>query len=130
MLFNSVQFLVFLPVVFCLYWFVFQRNLRLQNLFIVVVSYVFYGWWDWRFLILIAFTSLWAWLFGILDGKYARGRTLRLALSLVINLGILGYFKYLESVEFSSCSWPMRTALPRTAECKARPPRNSRKDRP
>lgn len=94
MLFNSIQFLLFLPLVFCLYWFALNRSLRLQNLFVVVASYVFYGWWDWRFLILIAFTSLWAWYFGVLDGKYSRWRTFRLALSLVINLGILGYFKY------------------------------------
>ncbi len=58
MLFNSFEFLIFLPIVFLLYWFVFNRSLRLQNAFIVVVSYIFYGWWDWRFLILIAFTSL------------------------------------------------------------------------
>ena len=94
MLFNSLQFLLFLPLVFCLYWFVFNQSLRLQNLFVVAASYVFYGWWDWRFLILIAFTSLWAWYFGVLDGKYSSWRTFRLALSLIINLGILGYFKY------------------------------------
>lgn len=55
MLFNSVEFLIFLPLVFLLYWYGFQRNLRLQNLFIVVVSYLFYGWWDWTFLLLIFF---------------------------------------------------------------------------
>ena len=55
MLFNSIEFAIFLPIVFLLYWFVFNRNLKLQNLFIVVVSYIFYGWWDW-FLFLIAFT--------------------------------------------------------------------------
>ena len=94
MLFNSLQFLLFLPLIFFLYWFVFNRNLRLQNLLIVVASFVFYGWWDWRFLILMGFTSLWAWLFGLLDSKYPRGRKFFLALSCVINLGILGYFKY------------------------------------
>ena len=57
MLFNSLAFLFFLPVVFALYWFVFKR-LRWQNAFVVVASYVFYGWWDWRFLLLIAFTTL------------------------------------------------------------------------
>jgi D-alanyl-lipoteichoic acid acyltransferase DltB (MBOAT superfamily) len=65
MLFNSIHFALFLPIVFLLYWFVFQRNLRLQNLFIVIVSYVFYGWWDWRFLLLLAFTSLCSWGSGI-----------------------------------------------------------------
>lgn len=58
MLFNSLEFFLFLPIVFCLYWFVFQKNLKAQNLFVVVVSYIFYGWWNWRFLLLIAFTSL------------------------------------------------------------------------
>jgi hypothetical protein len=58
MLFNSFAFAVFLPAVFLLYWFVFNRNLRLQNLFVLVASYVFYGWWDWRFLLLIALTRI------------------------------------------------------------------------
>ena len=57
MLFNSFEFLVFLPIVFLLYWFVF-RGRQWQNLLVVVASYVFYGWWDWRFLLLIALTSL------------------------------------------------------------------------
>ena len=58
MLFNSLDFAVFLPIVFVLYWFVAQRNLRLQNALIVAASYVFYGWWDWRFLSLIIFSTL------------------------------------------------------------------------
>ena len=56
MLFNSFEFLIFLPLVFLLYWFVF-KPLRWQNLFVVVASYVFYGWWNWRFLGLIALAS-------------------------------------------------------------------------
>jgi len=66
MLFNSITFALFLPIVLLLYWFVFQRNLKAQNFFIVVASYVFYGWWDWRFLILIAFTSFCSWGCGLL----------------------------------------------------------------
>jgi len=66
MLFNSLTFALFLPIVFVLYWFVFQRNLKAQNFFIVVASYVFYGWWDWRFLLLIAFTSFCSWGCGLL----------------------------------------------------------------
>ncbi len=58
MLFNSIDFAVFLPVVFLLYWFVVNKNLRLQNLLIVAASYVFYGWWDWRFLSLILFSTI------------------------------------------------------------------------
>ena len=66
MLFNSLEFLVFLPIVFAGYWLL-SRSLKLQNFFIVAVSYVFYGCWDWRFLILIAFTSLWSFAFGLLE---------------------------------------------------------------
>ncbi len=64
MLFNSFEYLLFLPIVFLLYWFVFT-TLRWQNMLVVVASYIFYGWWDWRFLILIAFTTLCSFLSGI-----------------------------------------------------------------
>ena len=140
MLFNSIEFALFLPVVFLLYWLLTPRNsnaigatpkysvfkyigknigidtqLRLQNLFVVVASYVFYGWWDWRFLLLIAFTSLCSWASGILINKYSsikehdespiatdQKSTKRnvnwskfyLTLNIVINLLILGFFKY------------------------------------
>src|SRR5512133_2167770 len=57
MLFNSVEFLIFLPAVFILYWFIVNKNLRLQNSFLLVASYIFYGWWDWRFLFLTAFST-------------------------------------------------------------------------
>lgn len=95
MIFNSFEFLLFLPLVWCLYWLL-NRNLRLQNLLVVVASYVFYGWWDWRFLVLIAFTSGWSYVVGVLelnrwDRKPSR---LLLTMSLLVNLGILGYFKY------------------------------------
>lgn len=65
MLFNSIEFLLFLPITFFSYWFLFNKNIKLQNLFIVFVSYLFYGWWDKRFLILIAITSFFSWLSGI-----------------------------------------------------------------
>lgn len=65
MLFNSIEFLIYLPVVFLLYWFVF-KPLRWQNLFVVIASYVFYGWWDWRFLLLIALTTFCSYMSGIL----------------------------------------------------------------
>lgn len=98
MLFNSIEFLAFLPIVFILYWFAFGKNLRLQNLFVVVASYFFYGWWDWRFLILIAFTSFCSWGSGILirdaDGEKKRHAKLFLALNITLNLLILGIFKY------------------------------------
>ncbi len=100
MLFNSIEFLLFLPIVFLLYWFVFNRSLKLQNAFIVVVSYVFYGWWDWRFLLLIAFTSACSY-FSALQIEWAqkspphnyRAKIYATA-NVVINLIILGIFKY------------------------------------
>ena len=58
MLFNSIDFSIFLPIVFFLYWFVTNNNLKLQNLLLVTVSYIFYGWWDWRFLSLILFSTI------------------------------------------------------------------------
>ena len=96
MFFNSLEFAIFLPLVFFTYWFVVNRNLRLQNLFIVAVSYLFYGWWDWRFLFLIAFTSLCSWGSGLLIERY-RGRAAAKAVhigNIVLNLAILGVFKY------------------------------------
>ena len=96
MLFNSIDFAIFLPIVFILYWFATNNNLKLQNLLIVAASYLFYGWWDWRFLSLVLFST-------IVDYSVGRGlgkqenQTKRKALlwiSLVSNLGLLGYFKY------------------------------------
>lgn len=97
MLFNSIEFAIFLPIVFLLYWFVFNKNLKLQNLFVVVVSYIFYGWWDWRFLFLIAFTSACSFAAGLLIDKFRENqRKARVinALNIIINLLILGVFKY------------------------------------
>lgn len=97
MSFNSIEFAIFLPIVFLFYWFVFGRNLRLQNLFIVVVSYLFYGWWDWRFLFLIALTSFCSWGSGLLIRKFRDNRKKAKAISIsniVLNLAILGVFKY------------------------------------
>jgi D-alanyl-lipoteichoic acid acyltransferase DltB (MBOAT superfamily) len=96
MLFNSLEFIFFLPVVFIIYWFVVNKKLGLQNLLIVIASYVFYGWWDWRFLGLIFFSSIVDFSLGIMmykENKVAR-RKLYLALSILVNLGFLGFFKY------------------------------------
>lgn len=96
MLFNSLEFIFFLPIVFFLYWFVFCRR-RMQNLLIVIISYIFYGWWDWRFLILITLTSVCSYFSGVLlemsEGK-ERNRKILSALNIIINLGILAIFKY------------------------------------
>ena len=95
MLFNSFEFLIFLPLVFAAYWLL-ARQLRVQNLLVVVASYVFYGWWDVKFLGLIAFTSAWSYLVGLIELKRweAKPSKALLTISLVVNLGILGYFKY------------------------------------
>jgi D-alanyl-lipoteichoic acid acyltransferase DltB (MBOAT superfamily) len=97
MLFNSFEFAIFLPIVFLLYWFVLNRNLRLQNAFVIVASYVFYGWWNWRLLILIAFTSLCSWTSGLLIQKFRSEHWKAKFVSItniVVNLLILGVFKY------------------------------------
>ena len=103
MLFNSFEYLIFLPIVFLLYWFVFdyalsrcKYQLLLQNLFVVVASYIFYGWWDWRFLILIAITTVLSFLSG-LGIEYAptqRGKKAVMIANIIVNLGILGVYKY------------------------------------
>jgi len=96
MLFNSFEFALFLPLVFLLYWFVFNRNLKVQNFLLVVASYVFYGWWDWRFLSLLFLSSLCDFMIGR-EMHRSEGEPKRkalLGLSLAINLGMLGFFKY------------------------------------
>lgn len=96
MLFNSIDFAIFIPIVFGLYWFVFSKSIKLQNLLIVVASYVFYGWWDWRFLTLILFSTLVDFTVGIKlsqeNGKSKR--RILLLTSVLVNLGFLGVFKY------------------------------------
>lgn len=99
MLFNSIEFAVFLIVVFLLYWLAFNQRVRVRNLFIIAVSYLFYGWWDWRFLLLITFTSLCSYLTGIAIGRaWQEDRRPRArffcGLNILINLGILCLFKY------------------------------------
>lgn len=96
MLFNSIEFIIFLPTIFLLYWFVFQKNLKLQNLFILVISYLFYGWWDWRFLSLILLCSGINYLAGVslASQENQKNRKLILIISCVASLGLLGVFKY------------------------------------
>lgn len=96
MLFNSLDFAVFLPVVFILYWSVVNKNLRGQNALIILASYVFYGWWDWRFLALILFSTVVDFTIGLkLKGEQdAFKRKTLLWTSILVNLGFLGFFKY------------------------------------
>ena len=96
MLFNSIEFLVFLPTVFLLYWLLLGSYRRAQNFLIVVASYIFYGWWDWRFLSLIILSTAVDYILAL---NIARAKTEvvrkgMLIASLTINLGILGFFKY------------------------------------
>jgi len=96
MLFNSLDFAIFLPIVFIFYWFIFKNNLKLQNFLIVVASYVFYGWWDWRFLALILFSTVVDYSVGIALAKQNNQfrRKVLLWISILVNLGFLGFFKY------------------------------------
>ncbi|WP_434035423.1 MBOAT family O-acyltransferase [Formosa sp. 4Alg 33] len=96
MLFNSLDFAIFLPIVFILYWFVCNKSLKLQNVLIVIASYVFYGWWDWRFLSLIAFSTIVDYAIGVAlsKQKHQTKRKILLWTSILINLGFLGFFKY------------------------------------
>jgi len=95
MLFNSIEFFLFLPIVFILYWFVTKKNLILQNSLLLIASYVFYGWWDWRFLLLIFFSTCvdYALAHYIYKAK-GKLRKILLGISLLTNLGLLGIFKY------------------------------------
>lgn len=120
MLFNSFEFLLFLPVVFLIYWFVAARNLTVQNIFIVLASYVFYGWWNPMFLLLIFITSVCSYASGVgIDVAQRRGRTGRwiAVANVLLNLGILGVYKYYDcfvgglvelfasmSIQLSACS--------------------------
>ncbi len=96
MYFNSIDFAIFLPIVFLLYWFVFNKNIKTQNFLILIVSYIFYSFWDWRFLSLIFISTIVDYFIGInlskSDSNKIRKRLL--ILSLLVNLSILGFFKY------------------------------------
>ena len=96
MIFNSIEFGLFLPTVFIFYWFVFNRNRTIQNFLILVSSYVFYGWWDWRFLFLILFSTIVDFTVGnLITGTTNRtARKGLLSISILVNLGLLGFFKY------------------------------------
>lgn len=96
MLFNSIDFAIFLPIVFVLYWFVTSRNLKLQNLFLIAASYLFYGWWDWRFLFLLMFSTTLDYSVGRAMGSERNEKIRRILLraSIIVNLGFLGFFKY------------------------------------
>ncbi len=125
MLFNSISFALFLPVVFFLYWFVTPKNLRNQNILLLVSSYFFYACWDWRFLFLLIFSTLLDYYTGLkmADAQSSGAKKFWLWLSVSINLGFLGFFKYynffaesfaeaVSNLGFHVDTWTLRIILP------------------
>ncbi|GAA4278924.1 MBOAT family O-acyltransferase [Aquimarina mytili] len=96
MLFNSLEYIIFLPVVFFIYWAVFNKKLQTQNWFLLIASYFFYGFWDWRFLFLILASTIVDFFVGqrIHSSSTARNKKSWLWLSILFNVGLLGFFKY------------------------------------
>ncbi|WP_281542528.1 MBOAT family O-acyltransferase [Maribacter aestuarii] len=127
MLFNSLEFAIFLPLVFGLYWMLSKARLQIQNLFLILISYIFYGWWDWRFLFLIVLSTVVDYTIGHYihknrtDKKKAKAW---LTLSVMVNIGLLGFFKYynffadslVESLELLGytvkSTWTLQIILP------------------
>lgn len=94
MIFNSVAFLIFFVIVFTTYWLIPKKNYKWQNVLLLVASYVFYGWWDWRFLSLIAFSTVLDYVVGIQIQASVSKKKMYLIISLISNLGLLCVFKY------------------------------------
>lgn len=125
MLFNSLSFSIFLPVVFILYWFVFKRSFKAQNIMLLICSYYFYGAWDYRFLFLLMFSTALDYFSGIMISE-AKTKKLKLTwlwISIGINLGFLGFFKYynffivsfaelLSNFGLSANVWTLQIILP------------------
>ncbi|WP_344828059.1 MBOAT family O-acyltransferase [Chryseobacterium ginsenosidimutans] len=125
MLFNSIGFLIFLPIVFILYWFVFNKKYQHQNLLVLVASFYFYACWDWRFLFLLMFSIGLDFFSGIQieKSKSKKEAQIWLAISIIINLGFLGFFKYynffvgsfsdlLSGFGFHANVWLLKIVLP------------------
>ena len=96
MVFNSLEFFIFLPVVFFLYWFVFKKHLKAQNILLLLASYVFYGLWDWRFLSLILLSTIVDYYVALKIHSINQKpkRKAWLWVSVLFNVGLLGFFKY------------------------------------
>jgi alginate O-acetyltransferase complex protein AlgI len=96
MVFNSLDFAIFFPLVFIGYWFIFNKSLQLQNAFLLLAGYYFYACWDWKFLLLLFFSTLANFYFANAIGRehVPKKRKLLLILIILINAGLLGYFKY------------------------------------
>lgn len=103
MIFNSFEFLIFIPIVFLLYWLVASKSSKIQNIFLIVISYFFYGWWDWRFLVLLIIATLSTYFAGASIFKYKqekenkdqhkKAKAIFISI-LILNIGILFFFKY------------------------------------
>jgi len=96
MIFNSIEFGIFFPLVFILYYLFFNKKIKLRNIYFIVISYFFYGWWDWRFLSLIILSSFVDFIVGqkIFKEKNDKKRKYLLIFSISLNIGLLGFFKY------------------------------------
>lgn len=96
MLFNSLEFAIFLPIVFVIYWFLERKGINYQNAFILIASYFFYGWWDWKFLLLIFFSTILDFFLAkaIYSSQRKKTKWIYLLTSLIFNLGLLIFFKY------------------------------------
>lgn len=125
MLFNSLHYLFFLPIVFIFYWLLNKKDLRYQNLFLLVVSYYFYSCWDWRFLFLLIFSTGLDFFTGLrmYNSQSNEVRKFWFWLSIIINIGFLGVFKYynffassfsnfLASIGFEVQIWSLQVILP------------------
>jgi len=125
MLFNSINFALFLPIVFFLYWFFAKGNLKFQNILLLISSYFFYGCWDWRFLFLLIFSTLLDYFTGIKmsESKNQNSKKFWFWLSISINIGFLGVFKYynffaesfaiaIDNIGFSVNPWTLQVILP------------------
>ena len=125
MIFNSIIFLTFMPLVFITYWSLKKSPLIYQNLVLLIASYIFYGWWDWRFLILIAISTITDFVIGkkISNSFKKNKKKVLLIISLLINIGLLGFFKYfnffitsiqesIESLGFIVNTWTLNIILP------------------
>ena len=125
MLFNSLNFAIFLPIVFLLYWFATKENLKFQNILLLVSSYFFYACWDWRFLFLLIFSTLLDYFTGIKmsDAKNQNLKKFWFWLSISVNLGFLGVFKYynffaesfasaLDNIGLHVNPWTLKVILP------------------
>ena len=96
MVFNSLEFFIFLFIVFILYWFLFKKSVKIQNILLLIASYVFYAWWDWRFLSLIILSTTVDYFVGIMIDSNAEQSKRKgwLWVSVLFNVGLLGFFKY------------------------------------